>query len=75
MAPQSPTRTEKRKGFDMGVRMSLAEQDLDSQEGMMTALLEENKKGNKLLTGILAALSGGAILLALDLASRGLGAG
>lgn len=74
MAPQTPTRTEKRKGFDMGVRMSLAEQDLDTQESAMTTLIDESKKGNRLLQGILVALSTGAILLALDLVSRGIGA-
>ena len=78
MPPQvttTPTRTEKRAGFDMTVRMSLVEQDLDAQEGMMTALLDESRKGNRLLMGVLVSLSTGAILLAADLLTSGLGAG
>ena len=62
------SRTEKRLNFDHMTRTILLEQDADTLEGTMAEEVAEQKRGNKLLQGILASLATGAILLAVDIA-------
>jgi hypothetical protein len=68
---ETTPRSEKRATFEDKVRIMLLEQDVDTMEGGLNAVVDEQKRGNKLLMGILTMLSGGAILLAADVIVRG----
>lgn len=69
MPPETTPRSEKRATFEDKVRIMLLEQDVDTIEGSMGEIVQEQKKGNRIAMAILVSLTSGALLLAIQLVS------
>lgn len=85
MAGRPTPRAVSRRSFDTGVRLTLAEDDLDEGELSVAAVREEFQKSvedlrreiaatRQVLTGILVALVVASIMLAINLAVSKVGA-
>lgn len=71
MPTDIPSRSEKRATFEDKVRIMLLEQDVDTMEGAMSEVVNEQKKGNRIAMAILVSLTTGAVMLALNLITTG----